>query len=383
MTVTRSGFLRCACLAALCYPALAAKGQYFVYFGTYTRDASKGIYVAKFDAKTGEVSTPELAADVENPSFLAVHQNHKWLYAVSEINTFEGKRTGAVAAFSIDAATGRLTLLNRASSGGTGPCHLVVDRTGRNVLVANYGGGTVAVLPIQADGKVSEPSSVIQHQGSGADKRRQEGPHAHSINMSANNRFAVAADLGLDQVLVYRLDADRGVLTANDPPFAKVAPGSGPRHFAFHPKGRFAYVINEMASTVTAFQWDGERGALREISTVSTLPKDFTGQNSTAEVQVHPSGKFVYGSNRGHDSIAVFKVDPKQGSLTPVEQTSTQGEVPRNFGIDPEGKYLFAANQNSASVVVFKIDGATGKLTPTGKKLQVAYPVCVKFLPLP
>jgi 6-phosphogluconolactonase len=382
-TITRSSFLRLACLAAVSLPAIAAKDEFLVYFGTYTREASKGIYVAKFNAKTGDISTPELAAEVESPSFLTIHQNHKWLYAVSEINSFEGKPSGAVTAYSIDPASGKLTMLNRASSGGTGPCHLVVDRTGHNVLVANYAGGTVAVLPIQSDGKVSAPSSVIKHQGSSVDKRRQERPHAHSINMSANNKFAVAADLGLDEVLVYKLDADKGVLAANEPPFVKVAPGSGPRHFAFHPKGRFAYVINEMASTVTAFNWDQERGTFQEIQTITTLPKDFSGQNSTAEVQVHPSGKFVYGSNRGHNSIALFKVDPKKGSLTAEGQTLTEGKTPRNFGIDPGGRYLFAANQDSASVVLFKIDSDSGKLTPTGKKLQISFPVCVKFMALP
>ncbi len=223
----------------------------------------------------------------------------------------------------------------------------------------------------------------MKHQGAGVDKQRQEQPHAHSMNVSANNRFAVAADLGLDEVLVYKLDADKGLLTPNDPPFVKVASGSGPRHFAFHPKRRFAYVINEMASTVTAFNWDPERGTFQEIHTITTLPKDFKGENSTAEVQVHPSGKFVYGSNRGHDSIALFKVDSKKGSLTAEGQTPTEGKTPRNFGIDPGGRYLFAANQDSASVVIFKIDGTTGKLTPTGKKLRISFPVCVKFMALP
>ena len=381
--ITRSSLLRLACLAALSLPAIAAKDEFFVYFGTYTGHGSKGIYVAKFNARTGDISAPQLAAEVQSPSFLAIHQNHKWLYAVSEVNSFEGKPSGAVTAYSIDPASGKLTMLNRASSGGTGPCHLVVDRSGHNVLVANYDGGTVAALQIQVDGKVSAPSSVMKHQGSGADKRRQEQPHAHSMNISANNRFAVAADLGLDEVLVYKLDADKGVLTPNAPPFVKVAPGSGPRHFAFHPKGPFAYVINEMASTVTAFHWDQERGTFQEIQTITTLPKDFSGENSTAEVQVHPSGRFVYGSNRGHDSIALFKVDPKKGSLTAEGQTLTEGKTPRNFGIDPGGRYLFAANQDSASVVIFKIDGESGKLTPTGKTLRISFPVCVKFMPLP
>lgn len=376
-----AAFLACTQPEAASSAGKSAGGEFLVYFGTYTRGNSKGIYVSRFDASSGKLSAPELAAETPNPSFLAVHPSRRLLYAVSEIGNYEGRKTGAVSAFSIDAASGKLTFLNRVSSGGGGPCHLVVDQTGKNVLVANYGGGSVAVLPIQSDGTLAEASAFVQHTGSSVNPKRQQQPHAHSINVSANNRYAVAADLGLDQVLVYRFDATKGLLSANQPPFAKVKPGAGPRHYAFHPNGRFAYTINELHSTVTAFAWNGRRGTLAELHTASTLPEDFKDVSHTAEVQVHPSGRFLYGSNRGHDSIAVFAIDRK-GTLNPVERVSTGGKTPRNFGIDPTGSYLFAANQNSDNVVVFRIDKASGRLTPTGTVLEVYAPVCVKFVGL-
>jgi 6-phosphogluconolactonase len=354
----------------------SGQGNYLVYVGTYTRGNSKGIYSFRFNTSTGEVSPLGVAAETPNPSFLAVHQNQKFLYAVSEVD-----KSGAVAAFAMDRATGKLTLINQVASGGGGPCYVAVDSSGKNVLVANYGGGSVAALPIKADGGLQEASAFIQHTGSGHDPRRQQAPHAHSINLSRDNRFAIAADLGLDQLLVYRFDATKGTLAPNDPPFAKLNPGAGPRHFAFHPGGKFGYVINEMQSTVTALSYDAGRGTFKELQTLSTLPKDFTGNNSTAEVQVHPTGKFLYGSNRGHDSIAVFAIDRDNGTLTAIEQVSTQGKTPRNFRIDPTGSYMFAANQNTNNIVIFRIDPQTGRLTPTGKVLDVPVPVCVKFVP--
>lgn len=379
--------LRLLPAAVLVWPLISAiawgapKGEALVYFGTYTRQKSKGIYVARLEAATGKLTAPELAAEVPNPSFLAVHPNRRFLYAVSEMGG--GQKGGAVSAFAIDATSGKLTFLNRASSGGSGPCHLVVDKTGKNVVVVNYNSGSVAVLPLEEDGRLREASSFVQHKGSSVNPKRQQGPHAHSVNLSADNRFAVVADLGLDQVLVYRFDAVKGTITPNEPPFTAVKPGSGPRHFAFHPQGKFAYVINELASTVTAFAYDAARGVLKEVQTITTLPADFSGVNYCAEVQVHPSGKFVYGSNRGHNSIAVFRVDAKKGTLTPVEQTPTQGKTPRNFGIDPTGTWLLAAHQDSDNVVAFRIDAKTGRLTPTGQTLEVGAPVCVKFVPLP
>jgi len=358
-------------------------GKLRVYVGTYTWKESKGIYLMELDLATGKLSAPELAAEATNPTFLAIHPSKRFLYAVGEIGSFKGKSSGSVSAFAIAPGTGKLTPLNSQRSGGAGPCHVTVDKEGKNLLVANYSGGSVAILPIAADGSLEEPSCTIQHQGKGHDPRRQEGPHAHSINLDPAGRFAFAADLGLDKLLIYRFDAAKGALTPNDPPSASVAPGAGPRHFAFHPNGRFAYVINEMGMTVTAFAYDAERGALRELQTVRTLPegRETTPADSTAEVVVHPSGKFLYGSNRGHDSIAIFAVDAETGKLTPAGHEPTQGKNPRNFAIEPAGAWLLAANQNSASVVVFRIDPKSGALTPAGVKADIPAPVCVRYLP--
>ncbi len=355
-----------------------AKGEFFVYVGTYTGQKSKGIYAYRFDAATGKLISLGLVAETVNPSFLAVHPNQRFLYAVSETSDHEGRSSGAVSAFAIDRGTGKLAFLNKVSSRGGGPCYVAADKTGRDILVANYSGGSVAVLPVLRDGRLGEASAFVQHAGSSVNPKRQQGPHAHSINVSPDNRFAVAADLGLDQVLIYRFDPAKGSLA--NPGIAKVNPGAGPRHLAFHPSGRFVYVINEMQSSVTAFAYDAGRGALRELQMISTLPRDFAGDNTTAEVQAHPAGKFLYGSNRGHDSITVFAIDTEKGTLTPVEHVPTQGKTPRNFGIDPTGSYLFAANQNSDNIVVFRIDPKTGRLTPTGQVLEVSSPVCVKFV---
>jgi 6-phosphogluconolactonase len=363
--------------------APAPAGKLWVYVGTYTNAKSKGIYLFELDLASGQMTAKGLAGEAINPSFLAIHPSRKFLYAVGEMANFEGKRSGAVSAFAIDAANGWLKLLNQQPSVGAGPCHLIVDRDGKNVLVANYGGGSVAVLPVEADGRLRAASSVIQHTGKSVNPKRQEAPHAHSINLDAGNRFAVAADLGLDQLLVYRFDPAKGTLTPNDPPFAKVAPGAGPRHFAFHPGGRFAYVINELASTVTAFAYDPDRGELKELQTISTLPDGFKGNNSTAEVQVHPSGRFLYGSNRGHDSIAIFTIDPATGRLTAAGHQPTHGKTPRNFGIDPTGTYLLACNQHSDTISVFRIDPQTGRLKGTGQVIEAPTPVCVKMMPAP
>ena len=353
-----------------------------VFFGTYTRGTSKGIYRSQLDLQTGTLAPPRLAAETVNPSFLALHPTHKFLYAVSEIANYDGKKVGAVAAFAVDAATKNLTLLNQQASGGKGPCHLVVDATGRNVLVANYGSGTAAVLPIRKDGFLEKHSAFIQHEGSSVNPGRQKGPHAHSINLDAANRFAFVADLGLDKILIYRFDAAKGSLKPNDPPYAAVEPGAGPRHFAFHPSGRWAYVIDELNSTVTAFRYDADRGMLTSLQSLSTLPDNFDGKNTTAEVQVHSSGQFLYGSNRGHNSIAIFRIDEKAGTLTPAGHESTRGETPRNFGIDPTGTFLLAANQASDNVSVFRINDETGALSAIGEPVAVPSPVCVKFFPI-
>lgn len=358
----------------------SSKSDFLVYIGTYTRAKSKGIYSWRFNAATGKLTPLGLAAESASPSFLAVHPNGKFLYAVNEIPGSDGQKSGNVSSFAIDRDSGKLTPLNKASSRGAGPCHLVVDKTGKSLLVANYGSGSVAALPVNEDGSLGEASAFVQHTGSSVDPKRQQGPHAHSVNLPRDERFVIVTDLGLDEVIVYRFDPAKGSLTPNDPPFAKVNPGAGPRHFSFHPSNRFAYVINEMQSTMNAFSYDAKRGAFKELQSISTLPKDFSGDNTTAEVQVHPGGKFVYGSNRGHDSIAVFAIDQKKGTVTPVDQVPTQGKTPRNFGIDPTGSYLFAANQNSGTVVVFRIDQKTGRLTPSGDVLDVDSPVCVVFV---
>jgi 6-phosphogluconolactonase len=352
-----------------------------VYLGTYTGAKSKGIYVSRLDA-SGSLTAPELAAETPSPSFLAIHPSRDLLYAVNEVSEFGGRRGGSVSAFAIDPKTGSLRLLNQQSSEGAGPAHLSVDKGGRNVLVANYGGGSVAVLPIKSDGSLKPASTSIQHTGSSVNPQRQKEPHAHAINIDAADRFAYVADLGLDKVLIYRFDGARGSLAANDPPSATLKPGAGPRHLAIHPNGRFVYVINELDCTVTAFSRDAKGGGLTSVQTLSTLPegRSVLPEYSTAEVQLHPSGKFLYGSNRGHDSITVFAIDEKSGRLTYVQNEPTQGSTPRGFGIDPSGRYLLAANQRSDSVVVFRIDPQTGRLTPTGNKIEVGAPVCVEFL---
>lgn len=354
-----------------------------VYVGTYTGGKSKGIYFCELDTETGKLSEPRLAAEIVNPSFLAIHPNGKFLYAVNEVGEFNGKKAGAVTAYAIDAKTGDLTMLNQQSSVGTGPCHITLDRGGKHALVANYGGGSITVLPIQADGKLSEASCFIQHEGKSVNPQRQEAPHAHSIYADPTGKFVVSADLGLDKVLVYQYDAEKGTLTPNDPAFGSVAPGAGPRHFAFTPDGKFGYVINEMGNTVTAFSYDGKTGTLKEIQTLPTLPEGFDKDSSTADLQVHSSGKFLFGSNRGHDSIAVYAIESGTGRLKSLGQTPTQGKIPRNFGLDPTGKFLIAANQESDSLVVFRINAETGELTPTGQTVEVGKPVCVKFLPKP
>jgi 6-phosphogluconolactonase len=372
-----------SCLVAQGAPSSAGKKEFWVYIGTYTGEKSKGIYVSRLDPATGRLGAPALAAETISPSFLAIHPNQGFLYAANEVDDFKSKKSGAVSAFAIDARTGRLGLLNQQPSGGDGPCHLAVDKSGKSVLVANYGGGSVEAIPVKADGSLDAPTTFIQHHGSSADKQRQEGAHAHFIATDPANRFALVCDLGLDKVIVYKFDPANSSLVASDPPSASLEPGSGPRHLAFHPGGRHAYVINEMKCTMTVFTYDPERGELKEVQTLSTLPdgEAVKPDYSTAEVEVHPSGKFLYGSNRGHNSIVVFSVDASTGKLTRLENVFTEGKTPRSFGLDPTGRYLLAANQDSDSVVVFRIDEGTGHLTSTGNSIEVGRPVCVKFLP--
>ncbi len=334
----------------------------------------------EFDSTTGKLSEPEVAAEIANPSFLAVHPSHKFLYCVNE--GLRDGRGGGVTSFALDAGTGKLTELNQESTKGEGPCHLVVDAAGKNVLVANYSGGSVAVLPIGADGRLAPASDFEQHKGTVFDRQRQGAPHAHSINLDKQNRFAVVADLGLDRVFIYQFDAGAGKLTPNTPPATKLKDRSGPRHFAFHPDGKHAYVINEIDCTVTAFDYDPEHGTLTEFQRIETMPVAVEPRHSTAEIVVHPSGKFLYGSNRGHDSVAVYQIEPSTGKLKIVEYQSTQGKTPRNFAVDPTGSYLLAENMGSGTIVVFKIDQDTGALDPTGQTVKIPAACCVKFVPV-
>lgn len=344
----------------------------WVYVGTYTRKESEGIYGYRFDPATGTLMFAGVGRGIENPSFLALHPNRRYLYAVNEVGT-DG---GGVSAFALD-NDGALTFINHRLSQGRSPCHLSVDDAGAFIYAANYGTGTALVYAIRAGGGLEPVSDIVQHEGSGPNEHRQRGPHAHSINLSPDNRFAFVPDLGIDRVMIYDIATEPGKLIPHG--YAQVTGGSGPRHFTFHPNRDLAYLINEMGNTITAFTYDVEAGVLAEFQTVPTLPDDFEGENTTADIHVAPSGKFLYGSNRGHDSIVIYAIDAA-GRLTYVGHTSTQGKTPRNFAIDPTGSFLLAANQDSDNIVVFRLNQETGDLIPTGHEVKVSMPVCVKFL---
>ncbi len=358
--------------AALAATAVVAQAQYTAYVGPYTRpNKSKGIYAYKFDAKTGKFTSIGLAAETSNPSFLAVHPNGKFLYAVNE------NGQGTVSAFAIE-PSGTLKALNSVSSKGSGPCHLTLDKSGTLLFVANYNNGSVASYPVNPDGSLGEAASTVQHQGSSVNPGRQRGPHAHEVVISPDGKLLFVPDLGMDKVMEYRFDA-KGALTPNDPPSIAIAPGSGPRHMAFDPKGRFVYVLTEMTDSIVAFNYDAKGGA-KEIQTISAVPSDFTGPKSGAEIAVHPNGRFLYASNRNHNSIGIFTIDGK-GALTAAGNVPTQGKTPRHFIIDPTGAFLIVSNQDSDNIVVFKIDPKTGGLTPTGDALEVGNPVSMVFVP--
>lgn len=360
---------------AVAQNAAPRKGDSIVYAGTYTRpNKSKGIYAWRLHPATGKLTAIGLVGETVSPSFLAVHPNRKFLYAVNEISNYEGKKAGSVTAFAIDGKTGMLKSLNTVSTRGDGPCHLALDPTGKWLVVANYGGGSAAEYPVHADGTLGEASTFLQHEGSSADPQRQAGPHAHSTVISPDGKLVFVADLGLDKIFSYRV----GGLKPGDPPFTKIAPGSGPRHLAFAPNGRFAYAITEMTASVIAFRYAG--GKFEELQTIPNLAEDVPGK-SGAEIAVHPNGRFVYSSTRGANTITVFAVDPAKGTLTVVDRTPTQGKTPRNFAIDPTGTLLFAANQDSDNIVIFHIDAKTGKLTPSGDTLEAGNPVCIVFVP--
>ena len=358
----------------------SSKGELLTYVGTYTNNGrSEGIYVCTLNLSTGELRQVDVAKGVANPSFLTVDSGKRFLYAVNEVKEFAGKASGSISAFSIDQQTGALKLINQQTSGGSGPCHLSLDRTGKFLLVANYDAGNFEVLPIR-DGAMGAPIDFVQHRGSSINPKRQDRPHAHCVVTDKNNRRVFVSDLGLDKIMIYSFDSHTGRLTPNQSPWMQTKLGAGPRHFTFHSNGRWAYVINELDSTMSALAYDRASGELKEMQTISTLPASFSGKSSAAELQVAPSGKFLYGSNRGHDSIVVFAIDQTTGKLTLVDHTSTQGKVPRHFAIEPAGRWLLAANQNSDTVVSFAVDPKSGKLSPTDRSVQIPVPVCITFL---
>jgi 6-phosphogluconolactonase len=350
-----------------------------LYVGTYTRGEGEGIYLCRFNTGSGVLDDLKLVAKEDNPTFLALHPNGKWAYAVSETRQ-SGERTGgAVTAYSRNSDSGELTEINMRGSGGAGPCHVALDRSARVALVANYSAGSISAFTIGPDGALGEAFAFFQHQGSSVNPKRQNGPHAHSTCFSHDNRFAFLCDLGTDLVMIYQLDGDQPALVPADPPIVAIAPGAGPRHMAIHPDGEFVYLINEMGSTVTAFNYEPDGAILRELQTISTLPEGYSGESTTAEVVVSADGRFLYGSNRGHDSIAVFSVDTTSGLLSPIQIESSRGKTPRNFNIDPTGRFLLTGHQDSDSIVVFHRDADTGRLAYAGVTLKVPSPVCLRF----
>jgi 6-phosphogluconolactonase len=355
----------------------AQAADYLVYAGTYTKGDSRGIYAFHFDTSTGKLSAPTLAAETLNPSFLAVSPDRKFLYAVNE----GGRGGNTVSAFAMDRITGKLTPLNAVSSAGEGPCHLAVDATGRWLVVANYSNGTMALIPVHADGTLGEAKQVEKHEGESVNPQRQRGPHAHCVVFSPDNRFLLLADLGLDRIFIYRFDAAAGTLAPNDPPAAQMTPGAGVRHLAFHPNGRVLYSINEMGNTVTAFHYDPAKGTLDPFQYAPTLPESFKGNNTTAEIAVNRAGTRLYGSNRGHDSIALFAIDGSRQTVMSLDDTPALGRTPRHFTLDPTGRYLLVANQDSSDIVVFHVHPRSGQLTPAGQPVKgAANPVCLLFV---
>lgn len=348
-----------------------------VYVGTYTERDSKGVYAFKFDADTGELKPIALAAEARNPSFMAIDAAGRHIYLVNEIDEFQGKADGSITAFAIDPSTHKLKELNAVASGGTGPAYISLDKTGQSALVANYGGGSIASIRVMPDGRLGESISIIQLR----DQAKARIPHPHSIVASPDDRYAIVPDLGLDQIAVYEFVAATGKLAAANPPGTPAEAQAGPRHFKFHPSGRFGYVSNELSSSITVYSYYAIRGVLTPIQTISIKPERYEGDNTAAEVAVHPSGKYVYASNRGHDSIAVFSVDRKTGKLAFVEHVSTGGKQPRHFAIDPTGKWLLVANQQSDNIRAFRIDQKSGRLKDTGKSAAVSMPVFVLFAP--
>ncbi len=353
-----------------------------LYVATFTDHGSgRGIYSYRFDPSTGQLASLGLAAETANPEFIAVHPGRQFLYAVNFVSRYREQEAGSVSAFAIEGRSGSLTLLNQVSAHDIGPAHITVDHTGKYVLVANYPRGSVAMFPVLANGGLGEPSAFVQHKGSSVDPQRQRGPHAHAVEMSPDNRFVLVADLGMDQLLVYPFEVTNGTL--GTPRIVAIDPGSGPRHLTFGRNGKFVYLLNELRSTISAFSYHASDGVLSLLQTISTLPSDFSGKSTAGEIAIHPSGRFLYASNRGNDTIAVFAVDAKLGTLSSISHTPTGGKTPRSFTIDPSGKWLLAANQDSNNIASFRIDAKTGRISPKGQTLEISAPACIELVTLP
>ena len=387
---SRREFLRFSATGALgislvkLSPALVLRDkppiELLVYVGTYTTTSkSEGIYLYRLNLSSGELKPAGVASQAVNPSYLALSPNRRSLYAVNEVDEFAGKKSGAVTAFALDPRTGELRMLNQQPSLGASPCYVEVDARGNFVLAANYNGGNRAVFPVQSDGSLGKATDLKQDQGSSINRNRQSGPHAHCIVLDRLNRFAYSCDLGTDKIMIFRFDGRNGKLRPAQTPWVAARPGAGPRHLTFHPSGKFAFVINELDSTITAFACDRVNGSLTALRTLSTLPADFSGANTGADIHLSADGRFVYCSNRGHDSIAIFAFDTRTRELTVAGHESTRGAVPRNFAIDPTGAFLLVANQNSDNIVVFRRDQFSGTLSATGLVATVPSPVCLKF----
>ncbi|MHB1021749.1 MAG: lactonase family protein [Acidobacteriaceae bacterium] len=382
--ITRRSFLAAVPFAPFGLRALAADAaaNSLVYIGTYTEKSSKGIYLSHWDAVKGELSPFELDATTPDPTFMTVAPNHRALYCINEIENFHGGKDGAVSAFRITPATGALTALNSVDSGGPGPAHVTIDHTGKCVIAANYGGGSISSYQVKPDGSLSEMVSHFQYTGHGPNKDRQEAPHAHCSTVSPDNRFVLVNDLGLDRIHIYHLDAATAKLTPNTPPYYTAAPGSGPRHLTFHPNGRWVYAMNEMGSSIDFLLWDAAKGTLTHQSTVSLLPKGYTSTtvtNTGAEIAVDPTGRFVYASNRGIGMMLVFGIDRGRGSLNFIQRISSGGSMPRFFTLDPSGKWLLVGDQTGDMIAIFKRDPVKGTLTRTDKTYKLGSPVCIVF----
>jgi 6-phosphogluconolactonase len=374
-------------LAQLSALALAARTRSWaseptglIFVGTYTNDkgsTSRGIYAFRWNADEGTLAPLGLGGATVNPSFLTLSPNRRYLYAVNEVDQYRGQSSGSVTSFAVSES--KLKAINTVSSGGGGPCKITVDSTGKAAFVANYDGGSATSFQVLRNGGLSRAVSHFQYSGHGADPQRQAAPHTHCTTVSPDNRYVLVNDLGLDRISVYHLDPLTAALTPNDPPSYEALPGSGPRSFAFHPSGKWAYSLNEIANTVDVLAWDAERGALTRLQNISTLPEGFNGSNTTATVAVDSSGRFVYASNRGDNSIAVFSIDDRDGKLKPVQHMDCGGKTPRHFALDPGNEWLLVANEDSSNIVVFARNTRSGLLTPTGREYPVSHPVCIVF----